>query len=265
MMPKTLIVPLDGSPRSERAVSVAVPLARELGSDVVLLATPWERDPRAPRIYLDSVAAEAQLDGLEPLVVDAPAADAILRAAQSRPAALVCMTTHGRGRLRWAVAGSVAEEVIRGSADPLLLVGPRGEQTWSRPARRIVVCVDGSPTSRVETTHVCEWATELDLEVHLVCATHPLDVEGTEHPDAIFGPLEEIVRDQGLAVHRNQLFRSSFLAGALVDFAEEPPATLIVMAAHRHGGLSRATLGSTTMAVLNVASCPVLVVPPGAA
>ena len=64
-------------------------------------------------------------------------------------------------------------------------------------------------------------------------------------------------------MHRNQLFRSSFIGGALADFAEEPAATLMVMAAHRHRGLARAALGSTTMAVLNVASCPVLVIPPG--
>jgi nucleotide-binding universal stress UspA family protein len=154
--------------------------------------------------------------------------------------------------------------VIERATEPLLLVGPRGEDTWSRAARRLVVCIDGTVSSLAATRHACEWAQTLGLEVQLVFATHPLDVEDTEHPDEIFAPYAEIVRAAGLEVHRNQLFRSAFIGGALADFAEDPPATLIVMAAHHHSVLARAALGSTTMSVLNVSSCPVLVVPPGA-
>ncbi|MGZ4734639.1 MAG: universal stress protein [Acidimicrobiia bacterium] len=262
-MPKTIVVPLDGSSRAEGAVRVAAPLAQALGADVVLVATPWTGDPRAPRAYLEGVAAETPQVPLQTMVVEADAADAIRQTADERPAAMVCMTTHGRGRLRWAVAGSVAEEVIRASTGPLMLVGPRGEPSWSRPARRLVVCVDGTDAARIATHHACEWAKALDLEVHIVLATHPLDVASTEHPEVVFAPYEQIVAAEGLQVNSHQLFRSSFLGGALADFAEEPPATLMVMAAHAHTGIGRVVLGSTTMAVLNVASCPVLVIPPG--
>lgn len=263
MTPKTLVVPLDGSELAERAVHVAAPLVDRLGAEVVLLSTTYG-DPRARHDYLEHVATLADGRDFDKIVAaDIEPADLIARALGELPEPMVCMTTHGRGRLRWAVAGSVAEQVIRSATEPLLLVGPRGEETWSRSARRVVVCVDGSDAGRVATRHACEWAKALDLEVHLVFATHPLDVEGTEHPSQVFGPSEEIVREEGLEVHRAQLFRSSFVGGALADFAEEPPATLMVMAAHHHSGLARAVLGSTTMSVLNVSSCPVLVIPPG--
>ncbi len=72
----------------------------------------------------------------------------------------------------------------------------------------------------------------------------------------MFAPSEEIVRAAGLDAHRAQLFRSSFVGGVLADFAEEPPATMMVMAAHRHSELARAALGSTTMSVLNVLVVP---------
>ncbi len=261
MIPKTIVVPLDGSELAERAVPVATPLAHHLGADVVLTSATYG-DTRARSSYLDHVAVLSGDDGIERVVIaDTEAVDAIEQTVGARPGAMVCMTTHGRGRLRWAVTGSVAEDVIRASTEPILLVGPRGEPSWSRPARRVVACVDGTEAGRAATRQACAWAHALDLQVHLVFATHPLDVESTEHPETIFEPFAEIVRAEGLAVHAEQLFRSSFLGGALADFAEEPPATLIVMAAHRHTGLARAVLGSTIMAVLNVASCPVLVVP----
>ena len=263
MIPKTIVVPLDESELAERAVHVAVPLAHRLGADVVLTSATFG-DERARHDYLEHVATIADEVTFEEIVdPDVDASAAIARTVLESPDAMVCMTTHGRGRLRWAAAGSVAEEVIRDSSSPLLLVGPRGEPTLDRVAHRVVVCVDGSLSGRVATRHSCEWAKALDLDVHLVLATHPRDVEGSEHPGVVFGPYEDIVRDAGLPVRRHQLFRSSFIGGALADFAEDPAATLMVMAAHRHGPVARAVLGSTTMAVLNVTSCPVLVVPPG--
>ena len=261
MMPKTLVVPLDGSDLAERAVHVAVPLADRLGADVVLASATFGNE-RARRDYLWHVAKMADGVRFDTVVTpDAEPAEVIADAVHDHPDAMLCMTTHGRGRLRWAVSGSVAEDLLRRSLEPVLLVGPRGEDTWSRPAHRVVVCVDGSDAARVATHHACDWAKALDLEVHLVFATHPLDVESSESPGKVFGPFEDIVSAEGLRVQRDQLFRSSFIGGALADFADDPPATLMVMAAHRHGPVARSVLGSTTMAVLNVTTCPVLVIP----
>ena len=271
MIPKTILVPLDGSDLAERSVPIAASLAERLGATVALVSATYGNE-RATRDYLDHVATLANRRDFDQanrrdfdkiVAADIEPADVILNSARELPDPIICMTTHGRGRLRWAVAGSVAEEVIQRATGPLLLVGPRGEETWSRPARRVVVCVDGTDAGRAATRHACEWATALGLEVQLVFATHPLDVEDSEHPEKVFAPSEEIVRASGLEAHRTQLFRSSFVGGALADFAEDPPATLMVMAAHHHSALARAALGSTTMSVLNVSSCPVLVVPPG--
>jgi nucleotide-binding universal stress UspA family protein len=263
MLPKTIVVPLDESALAERALKVARPLAHELDASVVLVTTPAGVEARRSRSYLETVVA---LEGDEHFDIEvAPeraAADAIRRVVRERPRAMVCMTTHGRGRLRWAVAGSVAEEVIHESTEPLLLVGPRGEPTWSRPARRVIVGIDGSAAGTAAVRLACEWAKALDLEVVLACVCHPLDVEDAEHPEQIFATLEALVRGEGLRVH-SQLISSRFAAGALADAAEEPPATLLVMAAHRHGGIARLTLGSVTMGVLAMTTCPVLVVPPG--
>src|SRR5512140_3335238 len=100
MMPKTIVVPLDGSELAERAVRVAVPLADRLDADLVL-ASATSDDERARRDYLRQVAVVAGEERLDTVVIpDADASDAITAAVRDRPDAMLCMTTHGRGRLR---------------------------------------------------------------------------------------------------------------------------------------------------------------------
>src|SRR6188474_2412668 len=108
----TFVVPLDGSKFAERALPVANALATRLGGDVVAVTTPWERDPAAADRYLAEVAARTNLSD-SVLVRDREAAGAIEYAAHDGPDRTVCMTSHGRGGLRWAMLGSVAEEVLQ--------------------------------------------------------------------------------------------------------------------------------------------------------
>lgn len=263
-MLKTVVVPLDGSELAERALAVARPLAARLDADIVVLGCAWKTDLTETRTYVDGFATTSgDVTITSEVIEDWPPPDAILRAAASRPDSLVCMTTHGRGRLRWALVGSVAEHVLREAPAPILMVGPRGEPHWDEPARRIVVAVDGSDVGPMSVRAACDWARLLDLELYLTYVAHPLDIATATAPDTVFDPLVEIARDAGVPVHV-QALRSSYAAGTLVDVADAPPATLMVMAAHGRKGVVRATLGSVTMGVLNVAPCPVLVVPPHA-
>jgi nucleotide-binding universal stress UspA family protein len=55
---------------------------------------------------------------------DGEVAQEINRSAEAAGAALIAMTTHGRGGLSRLVMGSAAEKVLRGATRPLLLVRP---------------------------------------------------------------------------------------------------------------------------------------------
>jgi nucleotide-binding universal stress UspA family protein len=173
------------------------------------------------------------------------------------------MTTHGRGRFRWALAGSVAEAVIRQSVRPLLLVGPHTVPTWTDPPGQVVLCVDGSPAGLATAATACDWAEALGCEMTVAYVSHPLDVDVALSQDEVFTPIEKVVHERGIPLHV-RLERSSFVAGALLDVAQEPPATLMVMSARGRTGVARVALGSVTMGVLNNSSCPVLVMPPHA-
>lgn len=261
-MPKTIVVPLDGSELAERALAVARPLAARVGAGVVVLGCAWAADLAETRAYVDGFVGDGQGVPVEGEVIEdwAPP-DAIRHAADARPDSLICMTTHGRGRLRWALVGSVAEQVLRDASAPVLMVGPRGAPCWDESARRVVVCADGSDVGPMSVRAACDWARLLDLELYITSVAHPLDVTAAGASEAVLEPLADIARAEGVPVHV-QALRSSYAAGTLVDVAESPPATLMVMAAHGRKGVVRAALGSVTMAVLNVAPCPVLVVPP---
>jgi nucleotide-binding universal stress UspA family protein len=264
MKPSSVVVPLDGSMTAERALTIARPLARDLGAELVVMTRSPAYDGADAVAYLEGAvrwhASEAPLErtalveGLEP-------ADAIRKVAEEHEPAIVCMTTHGRGRLRWATVGSVAEGVIRSATEPILLVGPRVRDHWLQRPGRIVVCVDGAATDRRSVEHACDWAEALDLELQLVHVFHPLDIE-VANSERLFGPLAAIAQARNLKVGTAEVLRSSFVPGAIVDWAEDVDATLLVMAAHHHSSLARFVLGSTTMAIVHLAPCPVLVVPP---
>jgi nucleotide-binding universal stress UspA family protein len=263
MIPKTLVVPLDGSAFAQRALPVAVPLAGRLGAGLLLMSTPVDEDPEAARRYLDAVAAFAADVPVDVCVVaDVAPADAISQVANDGPDRMVCMTTHGRGRFRWAALGSVAEAVVRDATRPVLLVGPHGQlPSPDGFTDHVVLCVDGSPSATNALGPACEWAHALRGDLTLTYVAHPLDVQDAVHPEELIGPLEERVRAESIPLH-TRIARGSYVVGALLDVAAEPPATLVVMAAHARTGLARVALGSVTMGVVNSAPCPVLVVPP---
>jgi nucleotide-binding universal stress UspA family protein len=262
MTPKTIVVPLDRSELAQRAVTVAAPLADKLGGGLVLVTAPVGDDEEGAERYLDAVAALAVDVPVDTVVVrDRPAADAIEWVVNEGPDRIVCMTTHGRGRFRWAVAGSIAEDVIRRSTRPLLLVGPQTVPTWTDPPGQVVLCTDGSPAGSAPAVTACDWAEALGCEMTLAYVSHPLDVDVALHRDEVITPIEKLVHDRGIPLHV-RIERSSYVAGALLDVAEEPPATLMVMSAHGREGFARVALGSVTMGVLNSSSGPVLVIPP---
>ena len=242
MFPRTIVVPLDGSNFAEKAVPVATAIMRPLGGSLVLMTTHWDGDVIAPRKYLDEVAGSIPDVEVETIVVhDRPAAEAIEVMATDHSGHTVCMTSHGRGRLRWAVLGSVAEEVVRATCQPVLLVGRHCASDWSTASRRLLVCVDGASATPPVLSPALEWAKALDLDVVVATAIHPLDRSA---PDQVLAAIAARVEGEGLRFYRD-VVRNSYPAGALTDLAEEHHISLIAMSSHartaRPGWLSGAS------------------------
>ncbi len=257
----TIVVPLDGSEYSERALAVAATLADRTGGGL-LLVTAAAGGPLHPLEYLEETAATVRAAGCktEVYVAEQPPVDALVSAVADVDG-IVCMMTHGRGRLRWAALGSVAEEVLRRVDHPVVLVGRHCRQDFLVRSSRLLACVDGAGTGRALAPVVDEWAARLGLDVEVAIVVHPLDVVSAEREQEL---LQEL-RTPFTGVDRAAMLTSRFVAGALADHADAMPAAVVAISAHGRGGLSRFALGSVTMGVVHLANCPVLVVRAAAA
>jgi nucleotide-binding universal stress UspA family protein len=140
---KRLVVPLDGSSRSQKAVPHAVKLARRLGTSIVLVSV--AEIERLSAIYgaalsaaayaeladeaetdvltmLEGVAERIRNEGIQVEIrVMAGAVTAGIEAV-TEPGDVIVMTSHGRGGVRRWIIGSVAEQLGRTSEVPVMLV-----------------------------------------------------------------------------------------------------------------------------------------------
>lgn len=277
-MGRRILVPLDGSPAAEAAISEAVRLATP-DADIHLLHVvpplpmPAGADPtrtielhEQAEEYLEHVRAwMSRFEGAN-IVLSGDPADGILKMALELNADLIAMCTHTRaGLARWIV-GSVAEVVVRKSWLPVLLTKP-GARAPRSELRRILVPLDGSAHSLAILETVKLIAARTGAEVILLhVAENVLDPAPQW---ASKGP------SSSLEVHRHhseeiadQLEEAGLTSWAVV--AEGEPAAevlrqartleadLIAMATHGRTGLERAIVGSVAEGVLRGADRAVL-------
>jgi nucleotide-binding universal stress UspA family protein len=154
-----ILVPLDGSTFGARAIKYADEIAQRFGANIELLhvvkpATPVpasagaipgtetpisieismkaaaEEDKRQiakARRYLSRKVRENKALGINTryLVVVGDPVESIIKFAHRDHIDLLVITTHGKGGLKRAIWGSVADAVIRKSKKPVLVVSPR--------------------------------------------------------------------------------------------------------------------------------------------
>ncbi len=259
---QTIVVPLDRSEFAERALPVAAAVARRVGAQLLLVTTHWDDSDSGDRkAYLERVAQPQRDVPTEFAVINEhPAASAIGHVLQAGPDRLLCMTTHGRGAFRWAVLGSVAEEVVRERRQTVLLVGRHCKPEWPGESRHMLVCVDGSNVAEPIIPVAIRWARALGLDVRVANVIHPLDVEDATHPNPVVDAIVERFTAAGIDAAPAPL-RGSYTAGAIADCARELPATLVAINTHARGGVARVALGSVAMGTVGLAECPVLLAP----
>jgi nucleotide-binding universal stress UspA family protein len=80
--------------------------------------------------YLEKLARPLRKKGMQAETVAIPgrAGEAILDYANTNGMSLIAIATHGRGGLRRAVFGSVADHVLRESGLPVLVIRPQDEK-----------------------------------------------------------------------------------------------------------------------------------------
>ncbi|MGZ6898915.1 MAG: universal stress protein, partial [Acidimicrobiia bacterium] len=250
-MARKIIVPLDGSEFAARALPVARSIAGRLGARMIVMSTQWEGGADGLAAYLDRVAKDQGNVVVETLLVDEhPAASAIATVSREHPDSIVCMTSHGRSGARWAILGSVTEEVVRDAHAPVLLVGRHCATDWPSHVEHLLVCVDGSDAAEPDVPALSAWAKALGLDARVLMVFHPLDVESAMHPNKVVEAITEHFAGQGVAAAATTM-AGSYVAGAIADFARTLPATLIATNTSSRRGIARVALGSVAMGVVS--------------
>lgn len=289
----TLIVPLDGSAFSERALPMATSFARSLGAQVILTraasvlpfpaidgAEVQVQAVREAQVYLSALASRLTEQGLniDFAVPYGDAAESILVEIGLRRADLVIMCTHGRSGLgRW-IYGSVAEQVLHRSPVPVLLVHPIGDATTLGPEpthTSFLVPLDGSAFAEGALLHAAALARAFDGTILLLRATEPPMVAYTypqvtlvqrsseELQQEAESYLEQVavrLRSDGLAVQT--VVREGWPADVIAHEGAALGPNLIVMTTHGRTGVARLLLGSVALQVVRRSALPVMLIRP---
>ena len=149
---KNILVPLDESDLSERALPVAKKLAGQFGAtihlleavqpqaelfsgpdsvassqyDVAAMRNSAEVQVRSARTYLANIARICMAERLTVRVREATAPDSIKAYASENDIDLIVIGTHGRGGIQRMLVGSVTDRVVRSVGVPVLVI-PRGK------------------------------------------------------------------------------------------------------------------------------------------
>ena len=261
-MPQTIVVPLDGSALSESALPLAADLANHLDATVDLLSSGWGSTTAELTGYLESKGAELGVSAWSTTVAADTFPATAIATAVADAGAVVVMATHGRSGLGKALLGSVAEDVLKATDRPVLLVGRSARPIASLDHRILVVSTDGSETSVSIIDDAIAWATALHMSVRIVSVTRADgSAVGTTDDRPVVDRLESLAerfRSAGLEAQVERVEAKDAATG-LVDLANQLPAAMIAMATHGRTGMARTALGSTAMKVVRDAPCPVLV------
>jgi nucleotide-binding universal stress UspA family protein len=272
---KSILVPLDGSTESERALDVALPLAQATQARVVLIwvyeglkgldrGLPQEEAEAADRAELDRrrgileevrgrlttrAGAAASVEVTVPM---GPAAKTILKAAAEQRARLIVMATHSRGALpRWYL-GSVATDVANTSPVPTLLYHADADRPPPPAYSRIAVPVELAADTHAAIEAAAALAAELQGELLLVS----LVASDEEADDA--ARWQDVLRSRYADLTIRHETREGPLVDALLNVA--PEVDLIVMAARDPEGWRRFFKGRDQNEVVREAGIPVMLV-----
>lgn len=211
--------------------------------------------------------------GEDVLVVDGSPVKEILRKAETLPADLLVMGTHGRGGFEALFLGSVTEKVLRSTRVPVLTVPPPVERVESVVYKTILCPLEFSDASTRALEYALTLAGETGARLILLHAVEML-VDASQLAEVASFSVTEYQR------HLEEDARARLTSAVpeeartwctpevrvvsgkayhvILDIAEQEHAEIIVMGVHGTGALHRRLFGSTTHHVIRHARCPVL-------
>jgi universal stress protein E len=273
-------------PKSDASMERAALLAEQLGAELsVLHVVPPTETERALEQELSLAIGQIKLRTRAPMwhhtvkpdviVKTGSPAQRIIETIGGVDADLVVLGPHRKRGLRGALAGTIAERVLKSRKAPVLLA----RATTHHPYQKVVLALDLSPLSADVLRTAEGLVVSPDSSVTIVHASEPpyegmllyagLDestvgtyrLEWTEQAEASIG---EFLEQESAHPARYRIAIDGALpAKAILHAARRLRPQLLVLGTHGRGPIGRALLGSVANEVLREAQCDVLIVPNG--
>ncbi len=279
---KHVLVPLDGSELSLAALPTGRALAERFAAELhTISVSSSDGDADRLRALGSAALGVAPGDSHVGLVDGGDVAESIRRRGAELGDCVVCLSTHGRGRLSGAVIGSVARSVFQDSTNPVVALGPSADRpgwfpspSWPAPLTvpRIVACVDGSDTSEEVLPVASGWARALEMSLTILTvvedAPAPMRPGRQETRYGASGDaqtyIDELVQQWTGTTPEvtGQVVRDPLHpAGGIRAHLDQQPAGLVALTSHARTGAKRIILGAAAANIVHASVAPCLVVP----
>jgi nucleotide-binding universal stress UspA family protein len=294
-----ILVPIDFSRPSLKAIPYALAISRQFGADVHLLhVTDTSQQPPPTLLTLPLVPqaewnrrlmkrlkavalkyrTNCNVSTLEPR--SGTAYEEICATARELKADLIVIATHGYTGYRRAFLGSTAERVVQHSPCPVLVVRQHAWHWngWVDPRsstgfqlEKILVPIDFSECSKAALTYASGLARDVKAELQLLYVINPHwypfgDKYAALDAARLMDDASRAAQKQmcSMAAKSNGRYSAGVRHGSpaieICNAANED-VDLIVISTHGRTGLGHLLIGSTAEHVVRYARCPVLVIP----
>lgn len=286
-MPPTVLLALDGSDKDRRAIPVAASIAELAAADVRVvrvIETPTETAAAALRDAARQIGEVIHRPASWELVASPEVAAALLQEIDAHDTVFVVMATRAAGAVGRAIHGSVADQLVRESPYPVILVPPRAEHLREKELhlRRVLVPLDGSATALSVLAYLLLLPLTGELEYVLIRAVAPERTGGYELPPGIpvtddvgdaqvhigaeraerdLESVAERLRGRG-AVVEVHVVESADAGAVILDAVRNDLVDMIAMTTRGASGITQLVLGSVAEAVVRGSEIPVLLVTP---
>ena len=294
---QTILVPIDLSEESYRAVEFAAPLAQRFGATVHIVhvyegARQLSSIATTPVLWPESeiarrVSEEVQRRfGIHPrnenchIRLGNPFQEITVSAGELK-ADLIVVASHGHSGFKHLTLGSTAEKTVRHAPCPVLVVrgstrAPVKSEKEGIILEKILVPVDFSECAREGARYASAFASKVGADLLLMNVTHTADFTASD-PNVVPPEWCELVDNARIAAEDelDELVNFLPLIGIsadtevavgtpiekLVERTKQPDIDMVITSTHGYTGLRHVLLGSTAEQLVRRAHCPVLVVP----
>jgi nucleotide-binding universal stress UspA family protein len=278
-----LLVATDFSPASQAAFRTALDNCSALGASLVILHVFEFAEPAPPETggllielqalrercatTLEEMRQQAELAGVpcETVLETGLAPSIILDVIQARNIDLAVLGTNALHGFERLVFGSTAEAVLRKSPCPVLTVGPRGAQCakTSPPDGPIIFATDFDFTTIHAIRYAARFAGLNGSPLHCLHVL-PRTLEAGSQceivPSIMSEALQQVAAESGVIIDPPTCATTfgSEISYAVVDYAREKHAKLIVLGVRQASLLASHVPEHITYRIITEANCPVL-------